>query len=43
MNRYIFTKSRPSKLERITNIIGPIVLGVGFAVLALDYFDVLMP
>lgn len=42
MQRYIFTQSRPTRLERIGNLIGPVILGLILAGLALAYFDVLV-
>ena len=41
MQRYIFTDNRPTMTERIANIVGPIILGLVLAALALAYFDIL--
>ena len=41
MQRYIFTDNRPTVAERIINIVGPVILGLALAALALAYFDVL--
>lgn len=39
--RYIFIPKPASKLERIVNVVGPVILGLTLAIGALEYFDVL--